>query len=85
MHDLGGPAGLAGAAQRPERVRGIAAINTFGWKPSGIAFRGMLALMGSALMREIDVATAFLPWLASTAFGPVAISTSRAAAHTAPV
>lgn len=69
VHDLGGPAGLAGAARTPERVRGIAAINTFGWRPSGLAFRAMLALMGSALMREIDVATAFLPWLASTAFG----------------
>jgi haloalkane dehalogenase len=69
VHDLGGPVGLAGAARTPERVRGIAAINTFGWRPSGVAFRGMLALMGSALIREIDVATDFLPWLASTNFG----------------
>ena len=69
VHDLDGLAGLAGAAQTPERVRGIVAINTFGWRPSGVAFRGTLAVMGSALMREIDVATEFLPWLASTAFG----------------
>ncbi len=69
VHDLGGPAGLAGAARTPERVRGIAAINTFGWRPTGVAFRGMLALMGSALATEIDVATEFLPWVASSAFG----------------
>ena len=30
VHDLGGFAGLTGAARTPERVRGIAAINTFG-------------------------------------------------------
>lgn len=69
VHDLGGIAGLVGAARTPERVRAIAAINTFGWKPSGMAFRGMLALMGSALMREIDVATEFLPRIASSSFG----------------
>jgi pimeloyl-ACP methyl ester carboxylesterase len=69
VHDLGGIAGLAGVARTGIRVRGIAAINTFGWKPSGIAFRGMLALMGSAWMREIDVVTKFLPRIASSSFG----------------
>jgi pimeloyl-ACP methyl ester carboxylesterase len=69
VHDLGGVAGVAGAARTPDRVRGLVAINTFGWRPSGPAFRGMLALMGSALMREIDVATEFLPRIASSAFG----------------
>lgn len=69
VHDLGGPAGLAGAARTPEQVRGIVAINAFGWKPSGALFRGMLALMGSAPMREFDVLTGFLPRLTSTNFG----------------
>ena len=69
VHDLGGIAGLAAAARTPNRVRGLVAINTFGWRPSGMAFRGMLALMGSAAMREIDVATEFLPKIASSAFG----------------
>ena len=69
VHDLGGPAGFAGAARTPERVRGIVAINAFGWKPSGALFRGMLALMGSAPMREFDVLTGFLPRLTSTNFG----------------
>jgi pimeloyl-ACP methyl ester carboxylesterase len=69
VHDLGGVAGIAAAARTPDRVRGLVAVNTFGWRPSGAAFRGMLALMGSAVMREIDVATEFLPRIASSAFG----------------
>jgi pimeloyl-ACP methyl ester carboxylesterase len=32
-HDLGGPAGLAAAAARPERFRGVVAVNTFAWRP----------------------------------------------------
>ena len=69
VHDLGGPAGLAGAARTPERVRGIVAINAFGWKPAGALFRGMLALMGSAPVREFDVMTGFIPRLTATNFG----------------
>ena len=69
VHDLGGVAGIAAAARTPDRVRALAAINTFGWRPSGAAFRGMLALMGSAAMREIDVATQFLPRIAASPFG----------------
>jgi pimeloyl-ACP methyl ester carboxylesterase len=69
VHDLGGPAGLAGAAQAAERIRGIVAVNAFGWRPSGAFFRGMLALMGSALMREFDVMTDFLMRITSTNFG----------------
>ena len=69
VHDLGGPAGLAGAARAAERVRGIAAINAFGWKPAGALFRGMLALMGSAPIREFDVITGFIPQLTATNFG----------------
>jgi hypothetical protein len=45
----------------PERVSGIAAVNTFAWRPTGAFFRGMLTLMGSAAMREFDAATEFLP------------------------
>lgn len=69
VHDLGGPAGIGGAAQIPERIRAIAALNTFGWRPSGAVFRGMLALMGSTLMREFDALTEFLPRVTSNAFG----------------
>jgi pimeloyl-ACP methyl ester carboxylesterase len=69
MHDLGGPAGLAGAASTAERVRGIVGVNCFGWRPSGAFFRGMLALMGSAPIRELDVWTEFLTRITSTNFG----------------
>ena len=57
FHDLGGPAALQAAADWPERVSQLAAINTFGWRPSGAAFRTMLALMGKppdAGARRVD-------------------------------
>ncbi|TMQ89830.1 alpha/beta hydrolase, partial [Actinomadura soli] len=69
VHDLGGPAGISAAAREPDRVAAIAAINTFAWRPTGIAFRGMLAVMGSGLVRESDAWTGWLPWLISTRFG----------------
>jgi len=69
VHDLGGIAGIAAAARRPDRVRGIVAVNTFGWKPKGAAFRGMLGLVGSAFMREVDVAMGLIPRIGSSAFG----------------
>jgi pimeloyl-ACP methyl ester carboxylesterase len=68
-HDLGGPAALAALAGIPERVRGIVAMNAFGWSPSGAAFRGMLGLMGSRVMREFDVLTELIPRIAATPFG----------------
>lgn len=68
-HDLGGPAGFLAAARRADRVASLAAVNCFAWTPTGPAFRGMLAAMGSAPVRELDVATGVLPRLTSTAFG----------------
>lgn len=69
LHDLGGPATLLAARGWPDRVRGLVAVNTFGWRPTGPLFRGMLAVMGSAPMRGLDVATGFLPWMTSGRFG----------------
>ncbi len=69
VHDLGGLAGLAAAAQTPERVRGLVGVNTFAWKPSGTAFRGMLALMGSGPISTFDELTRLLPHITATAFG----------------
>lgn len=69
LHDLGGPCGIAGALSVADRIRGIAALNTFGWKPTGRFFRGMLALMGSAPMREFSVLTRFLSTISSSKFG----------------
>lgn len=68
-HDLGGPAAIAALARMPERVRGIVAMNTFAWRPSGMALRGMLALMGSRVMRELDALTELIPRISQTSFG----------------
>ncbi len=68
-HDLGGPAGLAGIARAPDRIRGIVAMNTFGWKPSTAALRAMLALVGNGFARELDVLTGFIPRLSASSFG----------------
>lgn len=69
FHDLGGPATLDAAADWPQRVRALVAVNSFGWRPSGMAFRAMLAVMGSRAMQGIDVVTGWLPRLTSTRFG----------------
>jgi haloalkane dehalogenase len=69
VHDTGGPPAFAAAARMPERIRGLVGVNTFGWRPSGVAFRGMLALMGSSPMRRLDVSTGVLPRLTATGFG----------------
>ena len=68
-HDLGGPAGFLAAACRADRISALAAVNCFAWKPTGPAFRGMLALMGSAPVREPDAATDVLSRVTSTSFG----------------
>src|SRR6201993_5620612 len=68
-HDLGGPAGFLAAARRADRVAALAAVNCFAWRPTGGAFRGMLAAMGSAPARELDAATGFLPRVTATSFG----------------
>lgn len=69
VHDLGGPTALHAASGWTDRIRGLVAVNSFGWRPSGIAFRTMLALMGSAPVRESDVLTGWLPRVSSTRFG----------------
>jgi pimeloyl-ACP methyl ester carboxylesterase len=69
IHDTGAPPALAAAARTPERVRGIVGVNTFGWKPAGRAFRGMLAVMGSPLIRRIDVTTGLIPRITATTLG----------------
>ncbi len=69
VHDLGGVAGLAAAATRPGLVRGLVVVNSFGWRPTGIPFRSMLAVMGSAPMRELDAWTGLVPRASSTRLG----------------
>jgi pimeloyl-ACP methyl ester carboxylesterase len=69
LHDLGGPSGLFGATTIAERIRGLCAVNTFAWRPSGLKFRGMLALMGSAPLREFDALTSVLANVTASSFG----------------
>ena len=69
VHDLGGPAGIAGAARMARRVRGIVAVNAFGWRPTGTFFRGMLSLVGGSFFQEFDLLTDFVPRVTSSSFG----------------
>lgn len=69
VHDLGGPAGIAGMADTPDRVAGIVAVNTFAWRPSGAVFRGMLRFISSAPVRESSALTGWLHVATSTRFG----------------
>jgi len=69
VHDLGGTSGIAGAARLPGRVSALCAVNAFAWRPSGAVFRGMLALMGSGVMREFDALSGILARITATSFG----------------
>jgi haloalkane dehalogenase len=68
-HDTGGPPAFAAAGRRAARVRALVAVNTFGWRPSGAAFRGMLALMGSGVTRDLSLRTGALARVTATSFG----------------
>ncbi len=69
VHDSGGPPALAAAARLHSRIRGLVGVNTFGWRPDGAAFRGMLAVMGSGPMRQFSITTGALARLTATSFG----------------
>jgi pimeloyl-ACP methyl ester carboxylesterase len=47
IHDLGGVVGVMAATERPERIVGLVATNSFAWPPEGTALRAMLAIVGS--------------------------------------
>jgi pimeloyl-ACP methyl ester carboxylesterase len=68
-HDSGGPPSFVAAARRPRAIRGIVGVNTFGWRPSGAAFRGMLAFMGSRITRQISLTTGILARVTAGPFG----------------
>jgi pimeloyl-ACP methyl ester carboxylesterase len=68
-HDTGAPPAIAAAARTAERVRALVSVNSFGWKPAGRPFRGMLAVMGSGVARRIDLMTGLIAHLTSTNFG----------------
>jgi pimeloyl-ACP methyl ester carboxylesterase len=68
-HDLGGPAAVAAAGERADRIAALAAVNTFAWRPAGLAFRTMLAAMGSPPIRAVDSRTGWLPAATATRLG----------------
>src|SRR5215213_1651689 len=53
-HDLGGPVGFLVAGRRTDCFADLASVNCFAWRPTGVAFRGMLRLMGSAPADRLD-------------------------------
>jgi pimeloyl-ACP methyl ester carboxylesterase len=69
VHDSGGPPAMAAAARVSDRIRGLVGINTFGWRPSGAAFRGMLAFMGNGVTRQFSLTTGALSRVTASAFG----------------
>ncbi len=69
FHDLGGLTGIAGAAPVADRIRALCAVNSFAWKPEGLAFRGMLRLMGSTAVTELDARLGLLPRVTGSSFG----------------
>lgn len=69
FHDVGGPAGLAAAAEHPKRIAGLVALNAIGWRPSGIALRGMLGVVGSAPARALGGLSGWLARLSASSFG----------------
>jgi len=69
VHDLGGLAGLAAAAERPDAFDHLIAVNTFGWRPRGALLPAMLSVFGSGLMRRFDAATGLLPAATSGPLG----------------
>jgi pimeloyl-ACP methyl ester carboxylesterase len=69
VHDLGGLAGVAGAARTSATVRGVIAINAFAWRPEGRALRAMLRIVGSGIAREIDALANLVPRITATSFG----------------
>jgi haloalkane dehalogenase len=69
VHDVGGPVGLAAAAQRPARFAGLVGVNALGWQPSGAPLRGTLAVMGSWPARESGAVLGWTARLSASSFG----------------
>jgi pimeloyl-ACP methyl ester carboxylesterase len=69
VHDVGGPVGLAAAAERSERIAGLVALNALGWRPTGVPLRGMLAFVSSAPARASGGLSGWLARLSASSFG----------------
>jgi pimeloyl-ACP methyl ester carboxylesterase len=69
VHDSGGPPGFAAAGRVSAQIVGLVAVNTFGWKPAGGAFRTMLSVMGNAATRRFSLSTGVLARVTASPFG----------------
>lgn len=69
VHDLGGLAGLAAANARRDRIRAVAVVNGFAWRPRGVMLPAALRTFGSTIVRELDAFTGWLPRASSTRLG----------------
>lgn len=69
VHDLGGGVGVAAAGDRPERVEGLVATNSFAWPPGTRALRVMLSIMGSRPVTATMGTARIIPRMTSTRFG----------------
>ncbi|MEO1060225.1 MAG: alpha/beta fold hydrolase [Actinomycetota bacterium] len=65
LHDLGGPAGVAAAGARPERISALVLANTFLWTPDTRWLRAMLRIVGSRPMSVVGTVTNLVPRAAS--------------------
>jgi len=69
VHDLGGVVGVVAAGQRPERVEGMVATNSFAWPPEGRALKVMLGIMGSRLAIGLLGTFRIIPRSSRSTFG----------------
>lgn len=69
VHDLGGAVGVVAAGERPNRVAGLVATNSFAWPPATRALRMMLGFMGSGPTVATLGTVGLIPRLTSTRFG----------------
>jgi len=68
-HDLGGPVGIAAAANDPDRYEALVLSNTFAWEPEQRSLRMMLKTMGSSPLEGFSARTGLLLKMASGRFG----------------
>lgn len=69
IHDLGGVVGVLAAGRRPERIVGMAAVNTFAWRPELPSLRTMLAVVGNPVVTATLGTLRVVPRVSSTRFG----------------
>lgn len=69
VHDLGGMVGVLAAADRPHRITGLVAANSFSWKADVLPLKMMLRIMGSHIATALLGTFRVLPRMTQTSFG----------------